>query len=265
LLFLAEIQRTAEEMARLTKYSPGIGGISSLDVAGEEPPLPPKEVSAETMRSTAGVFRALMEHAKKLEMTATRNRLLRLGRFFDRKLEWAEFAQDMKTLQETIEDDLENKFVMMVPAAKESVVLKEPNPWEPVKGAFQDAGLDISDIEWCYITDNNTACVFHCMRILEKGLEKLANLLDVPYGHDQWHIVIQNIESAIRKLQDLPKGQTKTDKLTYYSNAAMQFMFFKDAWRNHVSHARAYYDENQALSIMTHVREFMLQMATDLS
>ena len=42
-----------------------------------------------------------------------------------------------------------------------------------------------------------------------------------------------------------------------YSEAAEQFTFVKDAWRNHVAHSRETYDLEQALSIMRHTGEFM--------
>ena len=79
-------------------------------------------------------------------------------------------------------------------------------------------------------------------------------------------MVIQNIESEVGKLEKkIPRGEQKPEILTAYSHAALEFRYFKDAWRNHVAHARGHYDEHQALSIVSHVREFMTQLSTRLS
>ena len=39
--------------------------------------------------------------------------------------------------------------------------------------------------------------------------------------------------------------------MQFYSETATQFRYFKNAWRNHVSHSNATYDEAQAEKIMT--------------
>jgi hypothetical protein len=112
----------------------------------------------------------------------------------------------------------------------------------------------------------NISAVYQGMMVLEKGLESLANALNVPYGTDHWAMVIQNIESEISKQEKkLPKGTEKSDTLKFYSQAAIEFRYFKDAWRNHVAHARADYDGHQALSIISHVRDFMTQLSTQLA
>jgi hypothetical protein len=52
--------------------------------------------------------------------------------------------------------------------------------------------------------------------------------------------------------------------LTFYSEAAKEFVYFKEAWRNHAMHGRASYDENDARKVMTHVREFMTVLSKHL-
>ena len=61
-----------------------------------------------------------------------------------------------------------------------------------------------------------------------------------------------------------PKSTEKSAKLKFYSSAAIQFRYFKDAWRNHVSHGRDTYDEREAYSIWNHVKEFMQTLANEL-
>jgi hypothetical protein len=81
---------------------------------------------------------------------------------------------------------------------------------------------------------------------------------------EQWKNVIDRIEKAIRQLEALPKGASKTEKVQFCSEAASQFRYFKDAWRNHVAHARKSYDSREANSIWNHTGEFMEALAENL-
>jgi len=132
-----------------------------------------------------------------------------------------------------------------------------------VASVFGDANKDISAAGRCYAVEEWTACVFHCMRVLEYGLRMMAVRFNVPFHTDSWHTVLQGIEKEITSLRN-KTGLTDRDRLeiTYYSEAATQFRHFKDAWRNHVSHARVSYDENEARTVLVHVREFMQHLAT---
>jgi hypothetical protein len=53
----------------------------------------------------------------------------------------------------------------------------------------------------------------------------------------------------------------KSEELAFLSGAAAQFRYFKEAWRNHVAHSRATYDDIEALRIMSHVHQFMDELA----
>jgi len=48
------------------------------------------------------------------------------------------------------------------------------------------------------------------------------------------------------------------------AEAATQFRFIKNAWRNHAMHARATYDETQAREIYNSVGAFLRQLANHL-
>jgi hypothetical protein len=131
---------------------------------------------------------------------------------------------------------------------------------------FSSAVPDFAEAGICYAVHRHTACVFHCMRAAEKGLRALAVDLQVPFKvpfeYENWQNVIEMAEKAIRGLeQTLPKGVSKSEKLQFYSEAATQFFYFKNAWRNHVAHARDSYDAVQAKTILAHVEQFMNHLA----
>src|SRR5258708_7512857 len=47
---------------------------------------------------------------------------------------------------------------------------------------FPSAILDMEEAGKCLAFDRNTACVFHCMRVMEVGLKTLASALGIPYA-----------------------------------------------------------------------------------
>lgn len=130
---------------------------------------------------------------------------------------------------------------------------------------FPDATKDVLASGRCLALNEWTACVFHCMRVLEIGLHAFAAHLGVsmttPIELENWKNVIDLIEKEIRKLEARPKSAEKSEKLRQYSDAASQFRYFKDAWRNHVSHARVPYDSREAETVWNHTRDFMQAMA----
>lgn len=135
---------------------------------------------------------------------------------------------------------------------------------QEVVNIFPDTSRDISAAGRCLALDEWTACVFHLMRVLEVGLHKLAKIIGLDGKSlelENWKSVIDQIEKEIRNLEQTPKSSLKTEKLQFYSEAASGFRYFKNAWRNHVSHSRANYDEREAIVIYNNVQAFMQILA----
>jgi cell fate (sporulation/competence/biofilm development) regulator YlbF (YheA/YmcA/DUF963 family) len=151
---------------------------------------------------------------------------------------------------------------------RETYEQKEPLFGKPVADSFNAANRDIAAAGRCLALDEPTACVFHLMRVLEHGLRALAEKVGLDndaMAHENWQNVIDQIEKKIRALDSLTKGPAKVDRLKNYSAAAVQFRYFKDAWRNHVSHARESYDPREAESVFIHVKEFMQHLTVNAS
>jgi hypothetical protein len=136
----------------------------------------------------------------------------------------------------------------------EAALIRFSGTWRDVRDACQSFALD----QW-------TATVFHSMRILERGLLELARLVGldpVDLALENWKNITDQIERNIRDMESLPKSAAKSSDLQFLSGAAAQFRYFKDAWRNHVSHARESYDEQEARIVLEHVRDFMAHLAS---
>ena len=118
----------------------------------------------------------------------------------------------------------------------------------------------------CFAAGRWTACVFHCVRVAEYGLRKLAKRLRVtlsdkgkrcPLEYGDWTKVIGAIRKKIDDTRKLPLGPKKADSLRRYSDLADRCEYMKDIWRNELSHTRRTYDRNESLGIINRVHGFI--------
>jgi hypothetical protein len=134
-----------------------------------------------------------------------------------------------------------------------------------VSVAFPSASYDVTEAGNCLALGRGTAAVFHAMRVLEHGLCALAGQFGVPFEHRSWHGIIEEIERAIRAIGKQPnKPPNWKDDEQFYSEAASQFMHFKNGWRNYTAHAVFKYTETEAEAIYRHVRDFMRHISKRL-
>lgn len=183
-------------------------------------------------------------------------------------------TSDTKTLmvrvqdlaQDYIEELKEPLFLYVSPGRRDAYLQTTPAFGQEVADKFPDATRDIAAASRCLALDEWTASVFHLMRVCEHGLRKFADVFGSNFIRDielaNWKNIIDQIESAIRAMEQQPKTPEKTEKIKAYSAAASQFRYFKDAWRNHVSHSREHYDAREAETVFLHVKDFMQAMTS---
>jgi HEPN domain-containing protein len=130
--------------------------------------------------------------------------------------------------------------------------------------AFPDARLDFDEACRSYVLGRHTAAVFHAMRVLEHGLRALARALDVeaPAGIElkTWGWMIGRIEKRIRQMEEEAASLARSERLQFLSEAASHFFYFKEAWRNHVSHSRKSYEYLDAKNVLDHIKYFMAHL-----
>jgi hypothetical protein len=141
--------------------------------------------------------------------------------------------------------------------------------WEDVADKIPGVVFDVSEAGKCLALGRATACVFHLMRVAELGLRDLARHLKVklpkklPIADAEWQAILQGIDDKLATLRNQPKAKPgRNAAITSYSEIRLEFAAIKDVWRNHVAHARATYDEHQALSAYGHVQALMQRLPT---
>lgn len=172
---------------------------------------------------------------------------------------------ETRIMRETIDASLKSQLIYRYPDDKSALLQRWQEDWAAVLRAFPSSRSDVIAGVDCWALGHATASAYHFMRVLEYGLRALAADVGRSFDVQNWQNIIDQIESEIRDLgKTLPAGVGKTERLRFLSEAAKEFSYFKDGWRNHVAHSRVTYDEHQARRVMEHVRAFMTVLSSRL-
>jgi hypothetical protein len=105
-----------------------------------------------------------------------------------------------------------------------------------------------------------------CLRTL--GRKLIGNTIgNKPIEFVDWRPMLRAIEpkidERIKQLDDEPRTAERERTDRFFKDARSHLAYFKSV-RDEVSHARAFYDEGQALSALQRVKEFAELMAAGL-
>jgi hypothetical protein len=178
-----------------------------------------------------------------------------------------ETRREWEILVDAVRAELENNLFLFVPqhrAKYYEMILQSA-----VATTFPMASKELVAAGNSLAVGLYTASVFHAMRAAEIGVRALAVPLNVsfpdkPLELAEWQNILDQADSKIVAMKALPRGTHKDDELNFYSQAAVQFRYFKDAWRVRVAHARETYDESPALKVFNHTLEFFDTLAIRL-
>jgi hypothetical protein len=227
--------------------------------------LPHQPLDVATRDWVIEQFEIIKTHCDQLKLSVSSEFLQTYAvRFGQASPTEADIKNCIDCFEVTFNAELKKRIFVFVSPEKSGAFDQEALFGPAVKSAFRSVEKEIREAGNCYALGLNTACVFHCMRTLEAGLRSLATVFGLPFGLEQWHNIIDQVESKIVALKALPKSVQKIDEQEFYSKAATQFTYFKNAWRNHVMHGRRVYDENEAVRVLEHADDFMRHLATKL-
>lgn len=176
-----------------------------------------------------------------------------------------ELYHDLQSIRKAVQSGSKDQLVFRYPSNTADQLRSWKDDWQVVIEKFPSTETDIRLGTDLYCLGHSTACVFHMMRVLEDGLEALATELGVPVGADTWGQIIGNIEKAISDHSSSRRYPGKKETRKFYSEAAIQFGYFKDGWRNYVSHGKTFYSINEANKVLNHTRDFMVLLAENLN
>jgi hypothetical protein len=176
------------------------------------------------------------------------------------KYAYPDLANDLAAIDISFSSELHEELIFRIASGKNDYFEKDDLFGPEVSSAFPSAADNIRNAGTCFAVEQWDACVFNLMRLLELGIRVLAIKFNVPFQNTTWHTIIEQIEASVRRM-DSSFGADWKEQQKFCSQAASQFMFLKDAWRNHIMHLSDVYDEGKALSVLRHVHELMQILA----
>jgi HEPN domain-containing protein len=252
-----------EEMALIRRRQ-------NLEVLPSLPtPLGALQETEEERKRLSGLVQFAMHTCHQLEISAGVDRAERFLHALNQGIRFIDVEPEMRVLREAIEDGLRYIGFYHYSTANRQLLQKVDSDWQSAFDKFRSTKADAIAAVDCCVLGHNKASVYHSMQVLEKGLKVLASDVNENFTVQQWDQILGAIEGKIKGMQNngIP-GLSKEEKdarLQFLSEAAKEFRYFKDGWRNYVSHGHADYEDDDAERVLQHVREFMNHLATQLS
>ena len=169
-------------------------------------------------------------------------------------------------MADTIRDELKLRRFAFVPTSRAELLDNFEADWKTALKEFPEAADDIKAAVECYALDCNTACVFHSMRVAERGLRALATALGItstgpkrhPLEFSKWGPIIGALKTKLNSIQQSEGRSTaKAGLAKFVADAASQADYLNESFRKDVSHARGQYNAPEALNALTRSRDFM--------
>lgn len=161
----------------------------------------------------------------------------------------------------TLKRELSSVIFYVVPSDRRKYIEASSLFGDRVSLRFPMAEHDIDEAGKCLALQRPTACVMHLMRVLEVGLQSLAQELGVP-EQTNWNTLLNQIE---RLLPEITAKRFSPADEQWFSEVASHFRLLKNGFRNHAMHFREKYSDQEAENIYNHTKAFMQQIAVRLS
>jgi hypothetical protein len=174
----------------------------------------------------------------------------------------------------TIRSELKRRQFAYVPVEKARFLEDKEERWRDILSQFPSIKDDVDSAIDCYVLDCNTACVFHSMRIAERGLRALARALKIntigprkhPLEFSEWGGILGALAGRLKELQQSQgRSAKKAAQTKFYADATSQANYLNEIWRKEVSHARGMYNAPEALNALQRTRDFMQLLSGYLS
>jgi hypothetical protein len=125
-----------------------------------------------------------------------------------------------------------------------------------VTDIFPQLTYDVVEAGNCLALNRTTACVFHLMRIMEFGVQRLGDKLKVPLVNETvWQKIMDQVNARIKIMPEKPAAKKRMKEL--YADVAGHLYNVKVAWRNTVMHPKRTYTPEEAERLFEAVKSFM--------
>lgn len=125
---------------------------------------------------------------------------------------------------------------------------------------FPSITFDVDEAGKCLALNRHTACVFHLMRIFERGIHHIAQYLNITLNENQgW---LENLKKICNEIEKLPLNSADDkEKEKYFQQAKSHLHGIRRGWRNDTMHPKQTYTEEEAKELYEHTKAFMRHLA----
>lgn len=171
-----------------------------------------------------------------------------------------QFFNDISNLQSRFYDEITQTVLHQVEKNYVSHYKQDTLFGEQVASAYPSAAHDIEQAGTCLSLGLGTACVFHCMRVMEIGLKACEGILGTG-PNSNWGASIKSMTAAL----EANRSSIDKDTHLFYSEIIAHLSTVKNAWRNPSMHFdKKSYSTTEAEGILNAVKGFMVHLSTRL-
>jgi hypothetical protein len=200
------------------------------------------------------------ELLSELEMPVSHKAAMRVKDQLQNDRELAPSKWLLHHLFESVNDELGSQLFLAIEPSKRGFYKPSNPPFGQLAfDRFPSAIDDILDASNCLALDQNTAVVFHLMRVMEVGLKVLAKEIGIPYA-PSWESYLKQIRTNV---EGDWKSKTDAEKARQplYKDLAGDLQTVKIAWRNPTMHIVKKYTADEASQIYDCVKQFIIRLA----
>jgi hypothetical protein len=135
--------------------------------------------------------------------------------------------------------------------------------WKKVIDEFPAIGRDAHEATLCLLFERPTASVFHRMRVMEFGLDKLRRMVKVPKRSPGWDGVIEAIDRKLKPVPHQRKTPATRKRHRYIAEAVLLLRAVKEARNTTMHDYTKSFTIAQAEDQYRAVHNFMTKMADE--
>lgn len=232
-----------------------IGVLLAQAMEFSEPPRTgpvPYEKQMEILRRTLAVMeKSCSRISLALSVKAIKRAIERLSRSPSQEI----IKEMLGEIDQRITDEMEDNLFMFIPQDRAVFYDSKELFGAEVNATFPELQFDIVEAGNCFASGRGTAAIFHLMRIMEVGVQKLGDTLGVVLvAEKNWQNILDEIN---KKISVLPKNPKRVE----LSQAAANLYAVKLAWRNEVMHPKETYTLEEAENLIIQVRISVQQLS----
>lgn len=167
--------------------------------------------------------------------------------------------EDLDSLFGRVRDELETQlFFQLSPGDAKYYEPREPLFGSEFVDKFPSAQFELDEAAKCLAFERPTAAVFHLMRLMESGINAVAECLQIPPptrpAEKNWGMILRAVKAAME--QRGSAWPNPNDK-AFFEAAYVSLDAVKNGWRNPTMHVENKYTSEEAEHIFGSVRAFM--------